>query len=80
MKFILTLLICTQVGGTCLPPYKVPEKFDDWYDCMIKGYELSHEKTVEIGPEEVNKYNIYIKFGCDAVEEQKTPAKFDKVV
>ena len=47
---------------------------------MIKGYELSAEKTVEIGPEEVNKYNIYIKFGCNAAEDvEKTPTKFDKV-
>ena len=80
MKFILAILICSQVGGTCLEPYRVAEKFDDGYDCMIKGYELSKDKTIEIGPEEVNKYNIYIKFGCDAFEEiEKTPTSFDKV-
>ena len=44
MKFILTLLICSQVSGTCLPPYQVPEKFDDGYDCMVTGYEMALDK------------------------------------
>ena len=64
MKFILTLLICTQVGGTCLPPYKVSEKFDDGYDCMVTGYEMALDKLQEMGREDVNKHNIFIKFGC----------------
>ena len=34
-----------------------------------------------MGAEEVNKYNIYIKFNCDAVEDtEKTPTSFDKLV
>ena len=64
MKFILAILICSQVGGTCLDPYKIPEKFDEGYDCMVRGYEMSLEKIKEIGREEVNKYNMYIRFGC----------------
>jgi hypothetical protein len=48
---------------------------------MLKGYELSYQKTEEMGAEEVNKYNIYIKFNCDAVEDtEKTPTSFDKLV
>ena len=68
MKFILTMLICSQVANTCIPPYQYPESFDDAYDCMVKGYELSHEKTVEIGPEEVNKHGIYLKFYCTPID------------
>ena len=64
MKFILTMLICSQVGGTCLPPYQVPEKFDDGYDCMVTGYEMALDKLQEMGREDVNKHNIFIKFGC----------------
>tara|TARA_R100001079_G_C4368385_1_gene117996 strand:+ start:31 stop:276 length:246 start_codon:yes stop_codon:yes gene_type:complete len=80
MKFILTMVICSQVANTCIPPHQYHELFNNAYDCMIKGYELSKDKTIEIGPEEVNKYNIYIKFGCDAFEEiEKTPTSFDKV-
>ena len=81
MKFILTILICSQVGGTCLPPYKVPEKFDDGYDCMVKGYEMALDKIQEMGREDVNKHNIFIKFGCYAEKKQEgQPTKFDTVV
>ena len=47
MKFILAILICSQVGGTCLEPYRVAEKFDDGYDCMVEGYQMSLEKMSE---------------------------------
>ena len=81
MKFVLTLLICTQVGGTCLPPYKVPEKFDDGYDCMVTGYEMALDKIQEMGREDVNKHNIFIKFGCYQEQKQQgQPTKFDTLV
>jgi hypothetical protein len=81
MKFILTILICSQVSGTCLPPYKVPEKFDDGYDCMVKGYEMALDKIQEMGREDVNKHNIFIKFGCYPEQKQQgQPTKFDTLV
>ena len=49
MKFILGILLCSQVTGTCLPPYQWPEKFDDGYDCMVQGYVAALEKIEEIG-------------------------------
>jgi hypothetical protein len=64
MKFLLTLIICSQVAGTCLEPYPWPEGFDTQYDCMVFGYEESLNKIQEIGREEVNKHNIYIRFIC----------------
>ena len=45
-------------------------KYNDAYDCMIAGYKKSSEKILELGREDVNEYNIYIKFGCTP-----TPAK-----
>ncbi len=39
------------------------------YDCLVRGYEMSMEKTIEIGQQEVNKNGIYIKFHCKAVPE-----------
>ena len=81
MKFILAILICSQVGGTCLDPYKVPGKFDEGYDCMVTGYEMSLDKIKEIGREDVNKHNIFIKFGCyPESQPQGQPTKFDTVV
>ena len=68
MKILLSLIICSQVAGTCLEPYPWPDKFDTQYDCMIFGYEESLKKMKEIGKEEVNKHNIYIRFTCNPEE------------
>jgi len=64
MKILLSLIICSQVAGTCLEPYEWPERFNTQYDCMIFGYEESLKKMQEIGKTEVNKYNMYIRFTC----------------
>ena len=64
MKFILSLIICSQVAGTCLQPYQWPSTFDSQYDCLMFGYKQSIVKMQQIGPEEVNKYNMYIRFIC----------------
>ena len=64
MKILLSLIICSQVAGTCLEPYPWPEQFDNQYDCMLFGYEESLKKMREIGKQEVNKHNIYIRFTC----------------
>jgi len=60
------MFICanTAQGIQCLPPVKFDILYKDGYDCMVDGYTKAHEKFIEIGREEVNKYNIYIKFGC----------------
>ena len=68
MKILLSLIICSQVAGTCLEPYPWPEQFDNQYDCMIFGYEESLNKMQQLGREEVNKYNMYIRFTCTPIE------------
>jgi len=68
MNFLLTLVICSQVAGTCMPPYPWPTTFNTQYDCLMFGYKESIVKMKEIGSEDVNKYNMFIKFYC-------TPAK-----
>ena len=60
MKFILGILLCSQVTGTCMPPYQWPEKFDDGYDCMVAGYVQALAKIEEIGRDEVNLSLIHI--------------------
>jgi hypothetical protein len=34
---------------------------------MIDGYHKSSEKMIEIGPNDVNKFRIYLKFECNEV-------------
>jgi hypothetical protein len=68
MKFILALIICSQTQQVCMPAYQWPEMFDTTYDCMTFGYEESLVKMKEIGQEEVNKHDIYIRFTCTPQE------------
>jgi hypothetical protein len=64
MKFVLSLIICSQIAGTCMPPYQWPDVFESQYECMIFGYEESLNKMKEIGRQEVNTHNIFIRFTC----------------
>ena len=64
MKILLSLIICSQVAGTCMPPYQWPDTFKTQYDCLMFGYEESIKKMEEIGREEANKHQIYIRFTC----------------
>jgi len=72
MKIILVLYICSYVGSSCLPGYQVPDKFDDMYDCMNAGYNKSIEKMKEVGREDVNEHEIFIRFACVKEEETET--------
>ena len=64
MKFILSLIICSSVAGECMPPFDWQDTFRTQYDCLVFGYEESLNKMNEIGREEVNKYDMYVKFTC----------------
>jgi len=64
MKFVLALILCSQTQQICMPPHQWPELFNSQYDCLMFGYKESEKKMKEIGREEVNKHNIYVKFYC----------------
>ena len=64
MKIILGMIICSQVAGTCLPPYQWPTAFNSQYDCLMFGYQESMNKMEQIGREEINKQNMFIRFTC----------------
>tara|TARA_E500000318_G_scaffold29789_1_gene29644 strand:+ start:93 stop:254 length:162 start_codon:yes stop_codon:yes gene_type:complete len=51
-----------------MAPYQWPETFNSTYDCMMFGYEQSQNKMKEIGREDANKHQIYIKFTCTPSE------------
>jgi hypothetical protein len=68
MKILLTFVICSQVAGTCLKPYPWPTTFDTQYDCLMEGYKQSINKMEEIGSNDVNKYNMFIKFYCSPTD------------
>ena len=64
IKITLSLIICSQIAGTCLDPYPWPTTFDSQYDCLMFGYEESMNKMKEIGKEDINKYNMFLRFTC----------------
>ena len=64
MKILLSLIICSQEAGTCMPPFEWPETFNTQYDCLMFGYEESIRKMEQIGRIEVNQYNMFIRFTC----------------
>ena len=66
MEYVLTIIICAFIDGktSCMPPHRFDNIYTDGYSCMLDGYTKSYDKIVEIGKEDVNKFNIYIKFGC----------------
>ena len=74
MEFVLTMIICAYVEGktTCMQPHKFEKTYIDGYSCMLDGYTKSYDKIVELGKEDVNKFNIYIKFGCYEDQSNKT--------
>ena len=64
MNILLSLIICSAVEGICMPPYTWPDRFNTMYDCLTFGYEESNKKMKELGRNDVNKYELYIRFSC----------------
>jgi hypothetical protein len=71
-KVILTMIFCTAVYEQCQAPFVMPAVYDNFYECMIAGYEEAQRKTIAVGTERVNKDGIYIKFYC--VNDNRTKA------
>ena len=72
MKIILIMLVCSFVSGTCTPPLVINEKFDNMYDCLMRGYEESIKMTQEVGREEINKQGLFTRFACREITETNT--------
>ena len=64
MKFTLLMIICSIMAGECIPPYPMPTKYNNIYDCLNAGYAESLKKSKEIGKKEINKHKIYLRFVC----------------
>ena len=78
MEFVLTMVMCAFVEGktTCMQPHSFEDKYTDAYSCMLDGYTRSYDKIVELGKDVVNKFNIYIKFGCNENHSNKTSTSY----
>ena len=63
------MLVCSFVSGTCTPPLVIDEKFNNMYDCLMRGYEESISMTMDVGREEINKKGLFTRFACREVAE-----------
>ena len=69
MKIILIMLVCSFVSGTCTPPLVLDERFDNMYDCLMRGYVESISMTMDVGREEINERGLFTRFACREVPE-----------
>ena len=78
MEFVLTMIMCAYVEGktTRMQPHRIDGTYTDGYSCMLDGYKKSYDKIVELGRDDVNKFSIYIKFGCNEDNSNKTPTSY----
>ena len=67
MNYLLSILICSTVANTCMPPYTFEDIYDSSYTCLMDGYQKSIDKLKEIGQSEVDEHGIYIKFECTQI-------------
>ena len=74
MKITLVLLLCSSVRLGCLEPILYPEKFEDEYTCLLKGYDESKRLLERAGKENVNEHGLFYKFDCFEIklEEEDT--------
>ena len=73
MKFVLYMIMCSGLYEECLQHHRMPTHYDTHYDCMMAGYEEASKKQKEIGRQESNHYQTFIKFMCSSekVEQPK---------
>ena len=69
MKFMLILIMCSGVTGTCIAPFEHPVSFESMYECLQYGYHEASKKLAEIGPDKVNEAYAHIKFYCQPMSE-----------
>ena len=64
------MIICAQVESTCYPPITLNKTFYTSYDCLQEGYKESQTILDGIGQEQVNTYDIIVKFTCQEKKEK----------
>ena len=71
MKITLVLLLCSSVRLGCLEPILYPEKFEDEYTCLLKGYNESKRLLIDAGKETVNTNGLFYKYDCIEIKPEE---------
>ena len=65
-KFVLTIWVCSFLGGqVCMPPIQSPIMYDSWYECSRAAHNESLKMMSSIGYQRVNKNQIAMKYRCE---------------
>ena len=64
MKFTLIMTICSQIYGTCLPPFEQDYLYNSHFDCATIGYLRSFDVLNKLGADKVNNDRIVVSFNC----------------
>ena len=65
MKFILTIWVCSFLGGQkCMPPIHSPVMYNSWYECSRAAHYETLKIISKLGYRVVNKDQIAMKYRC----------------
>ena len=68
MKFILTIWVCSFLGGQkCMPPIHSPTMYNSWYECSRAAHQETLKIMSKLGYTVVNKDQIAMKYRCKEV-------------
>lgn len=71
MKYLLILYICTISQPNCQQDQIINEQFDNYYDCITKGYLHSYSFLTQMyNKDDIIEQKLAIKFAC---REMSTP-------
>jgi len=65
MKFVLVMLLCSNVSANSCKPFK-PEfiQFEEYHQCARYGYNYSSELMKNFSKEFIDEYKAYLIFSC----------------
>ena len=69
IKYIMMIKVCAAVHGDCMPEFRHPVVYNDWYSCARAGLTEVKDLMTEIGPFVVNRDKITVSFVCKESEE-----------
>ena len=71
MKYVLILYVCSfiNVGNPpCFESYIVPVEFENYTDCILQGYQSSHNLLITNYSDRIEDEKLSIKFYCQGVK------------
>ena len=65
VKYILLMIMCSGIPGNECKPIPVPiSEFDEYYECIIYGYDYSSTMLKSLNPKTINEYEMFTAFDC----------------